>query len=107
MKIVFSTKYLNILLFQVIEQCNSFVWKVRDGNDKVNFTLYYETLCPDCRQFIKTELYRAYNSVLDIVNITLVPYGNAHETYQPATQDYAFVCQHGADECLGNLIHVK
>jgi interferon gamma-inducible protein 30 len=94
-------------LFQVTEQCQSYVWKVRDSNDKVNFTLYYETLCPDCRQFMTTELYKAYQSVLYIVNITLVPYGNAHETYQPATQLYQFVCQHGADECLGNLIHVK
>jgi interferon gamma-inducible protein 30 len=73
----------------------------------VNFTLYYETLCPYCRQFIVGQVSKAYQTILDIVNITLVPYGNAHETYQPATQRYQFVCQHGADECLGNLIHVK
>jgi interferon gamma-inducible protein 30 len=91
----------------VTEQCSSYVWKVRDGNDKVNFTLYYETLCPDCRQFMSSQLWPAYQSILDIVNITLVPYGNAHETYQPATQLYTFVCQHGDQECLGNIIHVN
>ncbi len=54
-----------------------------------------------------TELYKAYQSVLDIVNITLVPYGNTHETYLPSIHLYDYVCQHGPDECLGNLIHVK
>ncbi|CAF4193246.1 unnamed protein product [Rotaria sp. Silwood2] len=89
----------------VTEQCQKFVWKIRDGNDKVNFTLYYETLCPDCRHFMTTQLLRTYQTILDITNITIVPYGNAHETYNPTTRLYQFVCQHGPDECLGNLIH--
>jgi hypothetical protein len=54
-----------------------------------------------------TELKRAYQSVLSIVNITIVPYGNAHESYNSSTQLYQFTCQHGPQECLGNLIHVK
>jgi interferon gamma-inducible protein 30 len=54
-----------------------------------------------------TELYKTYQSVLDIVNISLVPYGNAHETYDPTSQTYQFTCQHGPNECVGNLIHVK
>ncbi|CAF1535517.1 unnamed protein product, partial [Didymodactylos carnosus] len=89
----------------VTNQCQSYVWNVRDENDKVNVTLYYETLCPFCRQFISAQVSPAYQTILDIINITLVPYGNAHETYQPETQLYQYVCQHGADECLGNLIH--
>ena len=93
--------------FQVTKQCESYVLKVRDANDKVNFTLYYETLCPDCREFMKTQLHKAYGSILDIMNISLVPYGNAQETYDSSTQLYQFDCQHGAQECLGNLIHVR
>jgi len=104
MKILFS---LNIFLFQVIEQCKSFVWKVQDANDKVNFSLYYETLCPYCRQFIVAQLSKAYETILDIINITIVPYGNAHETYDSSSQLYKFTCQHGPQECLGNLVHVK
>jgi interferon gamma-inducible protein 30 len=50
---------------------------------------------------------KAYELILDIVNITIVPYGNAHETYDSTTQTYQFTCQHGPDECVGNLIHVK
>jgi len=92
---------------RVTNQCKSYVWNVRDENDKVNVTLYYETLCPYCQQFITTQVAQAFSTILDIINITLVPYGNAHETYQPDTQLYQYVCQHGADECLGNLIHVK
>ncbi|CAF4193870.1 unnamed protein product [Rotaria sp. Silwood2] len=52
-----------------------------------------------------TQLLRTYQTILDIINITIVPYGNAHETYNPTTRLYQFVCQHGPDECLGNLIH--
>ena len=73
----------------------------------MDFALYYETLCPDCRQFMTTELYKAYQSVLDIMGITIVPYGNADETYDSTNQTYLFVCQHGPEECLGNLIHVN
>jgi len=88
----------------VTEQCKSYVWKVKDA-DKVNFTLYYESLCPGCRQFTTSQISKAFNTILDIVNISFVPYGNAHETYDASTQLYKFTCQHGAQECLGNLIH--
>ncbi|CAF0890478.1 unnamed protein product [Rotaria sordida] len=88
----------------VTKQCTSFVWKNID-NDRVNFTIYYETLCADCRQFIITQVWFAYQAVADIVNLTFIPYGNAHEVYRPETQLYQFYCQHGVDECYGNLIH--
>lgn len=78
-----------------------------NGNDLVNFTIYYETLCADCRQFITTQVWFAYQAVADIMNLTFIPYGNAHEVYRPETQLYQFYCQHGADECYGNLIHVR
>jgi hypothetical protein len=99
--------FTNYSCFQVTEQCKSYVWKVQAANDKVNFSLYYETLCPYCRGFITEQLFKAYNTILDIVNINIIPYGNAHETYDITTKLYEFVCQHGADECVGNLIHVK
>ena len=49
-------------------------------------------------------MWNAYQSILDIVNITFVPYGNAKELYRPETKLYQFYCQHGAEECYGNLI---
>lgn len=39
----------------VLEQCEKFVWPYvifnkYNSDGLVNFTLYYETLCPDCRR---------------------------------------------------------
>ncbi len=99
--------FFNEFFFQVTEQCTAYVWKARVGSERVNLSIYYETLCPDCRQFISTQVWNAYQSILDIVNITFVPYGNARELYRPETKLYQYYCQHGAEECYGNLIHVK
>ena len=82
-------------------------WNIEAASDKVDVALYYETLCPYCKQFITGQLVRAYVTIPDIINITIVPYGNAHETYDSSTQTYQFTCQHGPEECVGNLIHVR
>ena len=100
----------NICL-QVVDQCLKYVWlpsikiKPASFNENVNVTLYYETLCPFCRQFISTQLSLAYEAVGSIMNIVLVPYGNAKELYRPETKLYQYYCQHGSDECYGNLYH--
>ena len=73
----------------------------------MNVSLYYETLCNGCQSFVTTQLWKAYQTIRDIINITFVPYGNTKEKYHPITHQYSFTCQHGTDECLGNLIHVK
>ena len=66
------------LLCQVTEACRETVWfsATRDGA-AVPLALYYETLCPDCKNFIQTQLWPAYQKVGSIMNVTLVPYGNA------------------------------
>jgi len=69
---------------------------------KVDVTLYYESLCPDCQLFIRQQLYPTYQKIGDIFNLTLVPYGNAEETKRG--DKWVFQCQHGPNECLGNLI---
>lgn len=69
---------------------------------KVAFTLYYESLCPDCQQFIGQQLYPTYLKIGQIINLTLVPYGNAQEFRRG--DKWVFECQHGPHECEGNLI---
>ncbi|KAM9469574.1 gamma-interferon-inducible lysosomal thiol reductase [Clarias gariepinus] len=70
--------------------------------DDVNVSLYYESLCPGCRQFLVLQLIPTLLMLPDIMNVELVPYGNAEE--KQVGDKYEFTCQHGPDECLGNMI---
>uniref|UniRef100_A0A8C4QCF7 Gamma-interferon-inducible lysosomal thiol reductase n=1 Tax=Eptatretus burgeri TaxID=7764 RepID=A0A8C4QCF7_EPTBU len=69
---------------------------------KVNVDLYVESLCPDCRMFMAYQLFPTWLLVEDIMNVTLIPYGNAKETR--GKEGWKFTCQHGPDECYGNLL---
>ena len=68
----------------------------------VNFTLYYESLCGGCRDFIKQQYYPTFKLIGSIMNVHLVPYGNAEETQEGGK--WVYDCQHGQEECIGNLI---
>lgn len=83
---------------KVFDQCHQFYKKA----PLVNFTLYYEAECPDCHYFFLNQLVHAYNKIGFIFNLGLVPYGNAEE-YKKGNK-WIFKCQHGADECWGNII---
>ncbi|KAJ8383324.1 hypothetical protein AAFF_G00221840 [Aldrovandia affinis] len=68
----------------------------------VDVGLYYESLCPGCRQFLTQQLFPTWIMLRDIMDVQLVPYGNAQESFDG--KKYHFTCQHGEDECLGNMI---
>lgn len=70
----------------------------------VTVTLYFESLCPGCRQFINTQAYPAYQKLANtgILDLKFVPYGNAQE--YPYGSTYTYRCQHGPTECEGNKV---
>ena len=69
-------------------------------------TIYMESLCPYCIEFITTSIKEFYTKVTkpNVTYIEIIPYGNAEETYDLTTKKYSFTCQHGDNECYGNLI---
>lgn len=70
----------------------------------VTVSLYYESLCPGCKQVILQQLYPTYQSLrgTGILKINLVPYGNARQRYYGGS--WIFTCQHGPAECTGNVM---
>ena len=68
--------------------------------------VYIESLCPDCVNFITGAFKEFYEKVKNpnLAEIEFIPYGNAKEVYNTSTNKYDFSCQHGENECYGNLI---
>ncbi|CAJ1071803.1 gamma-interferon-inducible lysosomal thiol reductase-like [Xyrichtys novacula] len=87
----------------VLKQClMSNFTRSHPKEDPVQVALYYESLCPGCRLFLTEMLFPTWLLLNEFMSVTLVPYGNARE--KPDGQKYVYECQHGEEECLGNMI---
>lgn len=59
------------------------------GSESVTVSLYYETLCPYCADFIVNHLVKLFqNGLISIVNLRMLPWGNAW-----LNPNRSFVCQ--------------
>ncbi|KAF7845281.1 Gamma-interferon-inducible lysosomal thiol reductase [Senna tora] len=64
-------------------------------------SVYYESLCPYCAEFIVNSVVKIFQTdLINFLNLQMVPWGNAF--IKP--DDGSFICQHGEDECLLNTI---
>ncbi|EGR33474.1 hypothetical protein IMG5_051520, partial [Ichthyophthirius multifiliis] len=95
---LFKIQMLKILFLSLLI-IQSFQFK--EDDQKVKVELYFESLCPGCREFINSQIQITLNTkdLLKILDIELVPYGNAKKDSQGN-----ITCQHGENECYGNLI---
>uniref|UniRef100_A0A8C3HGF5 Gamma-interferon-inducible lysosomal thiol reductase n=1 Tax=Chrysemys picta bellii TaxID=8478 RepID=A0A8C3HGF5_CHRPI len=92
---------------QVEKLCPKFYHHPQAANP-VSLSLYYESLCPACRNFLVTQLFPTWVMLSDIMDITLVPYGNAQTClmYQLKDLDHSFpviFCMESAGSVVENL----
>jgi len=72
----------------------------------VQVDLYFESLCPYCRHLITNQFLPNYDNLMDVMNVSLFPYGNANRRSVPGSDGlYNYTCQHGPDECVANRIY--
>ncbi|XP_067626924.1 GILT-like protein 3 [Eurosta solidaginis] len=69
--------------------------------------VYYETICPDSREFVRNAIYDAMiiNDWINYTDLQFVPYGKVTSWTDPATNITTLFCQHGHSECEQNALH--
>ncbi|XP_047484318.1 gamma-interferon-inducible lysosomal thiol reductase-like [Penaeus chinensis] len=73
-----------------------------ENANPVTVSVYYESLCPDSLRFVVTQLYPVWLDLKEIMLLDVNSYGKCKDS--PAGDGYTFECQHGPDECEGNMM---
>lgn len=66
---------------------------------KTKLTIFYESLCPDCKVFFINQLVPTYSKLWPFIEPVLLPFGNAK-----VVNETLIKCQHGPKECAGNRL---
>ena len=94
-----STKiYISLLFLSLI----AVSYSVED--QKVHIDIYEESECPACNYLTITSFKKAFytEGFEKIANVSMYEYGNAKE--EKIGNKWVFTCQHGEQECYGNLM---
>ncbi|XP_075528420.1 gamma-interferon-inducible lysosomal thiol reductase-like [Dermacentor variabilis] len=70
---------------------------------KVKVVVVYESHCPYSRRFMYSQLLPTYQKMNKFMNLTILPFGKARVDNVSAPVPH-FTCQHGTNECMGNMI---
>merc|ERR1739838_1050695 len=73
------------------------------SNTKPNLGVYYESLCPTSRAWIMKEVWPSYKVLAEYFDVFFVAYGNANTTGS-LEAGFSIECQHGEEECIGNVV---
>ncbi|NP_001155577.1 gamma-interferon-inducible lysosomal thiol reductase-like precursor [Acyrthosiphon pisum] len=90
---------MKCLMFVVAVAAFAAVSADRIKRAPLKVSVYYESHCPDSRDFIISQLHPYFCKVQQYLNLNLVAFGKAYSS------DQGFTCQHGPKECRGNTIH--
>ncbi|KAL3622747.1 hypothetical protein CASFOL_032012 [Castilleja foliolosa] len=90
-----SPCFLTLILLIISQTPHISADNYTDSENRVKLSLYYESLCPYCANFIVNHLVKIFQTdLINIVDLRLVPWGNT----RIQTND-TWACQHGVDEC--------
>jgi interferon gamma-inducible protein 30 len=84
----------------VFDSSNSTGVESNSLTQPVTVTIYYETLSQDSRGWLVHQFFPTFTKLRAYIRPRLVPYGNAN-----VSGDEGMSCEHGHDECQGNLVH--
>merc|ERR1712002_1126567 len=90
------------LMFFVISLVGVLIAGAFSEEESVKLSLYYETKCPFCKDFIVNQIAPTYEVLGDSLEIEFKPFGNAK--FEADGDSWKFTCQHGPKECHGNMI---
>jgi len=101
--IVTKMSILTFLLTAALLVAASPAQRAAQAGDKITLDVYIEALCPDCHAFVIQQLGPQYELISSFADVRIIPFGNA-EFEANAEGGYTFKCQHGPEECEGNML---